>query len=296
MISGIPHKKNWEGIQRMCKSCSIEFEYTNDLERIKIPNYNILYCTNSVIDPDVIPESIKIIYGPHLWIIPEPPMVGKYIPHLEGRCVYNTLSKWVENYCKELGGELIMACAALPFSVNTEDFKPNSYPIVKEYDCIVYVKRRSNIIINNTLSVLNSKGLRYLIFKYGSYKEEDYKYALQVSKFMLTLDAHESQGFALEEAMSCNVPLLVMDATSMYDEMDDGINETYKHLRPKKLLATSVPYWSAECGIKLDSEDCLEDAIDYMINHYNNFTPRDYILRTLSDEVCMRRILSYFNL
>jgi FkbM family methyltransferase len=113
---------------------------------------------------------------------------------------------------------------------------------------------------------------------------------------MLTLDAHESQGFGLEEAMSSGVPLLVMDAASMYDEMDNGVNATYEHLRPNKLFATSVPYWSDECGIKITKQSELSDAIDKILITYDSFTPRDYIVRTLSDEVCMRRILDYFNL
>ena len=42
MISGLPHPKNWEGIQRMCASLNIEFEYTNSISRIQQNNYNIL--------------------------------------------------------------------------------------------------------------------------------------------------------------------------------------------------------------------------------------------------------------
>jgi len=183
----------------------------------------------------------------------------------------------------------------LPFAVDTNHFKPNN-DINKEYDCIVYNKRRSNDLVNYTLNLLNQKGLQYRIFRYGSYNEEEYRDALHKSKFMLTMDAHESQGFALEEAMSSGVPLLVMDAQSMYDEMDNGVTATYEYLRPKKLWATSVPYWSDECGIKITEQAELSTAIDRMMEEYKKFSPRDYIVRTLSDEVCMRRILDYFKL
>ena len=116
---------------------------------------------------------------------------------------------------------------------------------------------------------------------------------------MLTLDRHKSQGFALEEAMSCNIPLLVMDTTSMYDEMEnDGVKSTYNYMREsnKKLLATSVPYWSSECGIKIIEKGELSESIDKMMILYNNFTPRNYIIRTLSDYVCMKRILDFFHM
>ena len=295
MTYGIPHPKNWEGIQRMCRTCNIEFEYTNSIERIKENNYDILYCMSNFIDPYIIPENIKVIYGPQLWVIPEPPMVAPFDERLKDRCVFNLLSQWVEDYCVELANSFIMPIAHFPMAVNTNQFIPRDSNN-KEYDCIVYIKRRSNELVNNTIALLEQKGLKYRIFRYGSYNEEEYRDALHKSKFMLTLDAHESQGFALEEAMSSGVPLLVVDAQSMYDEMDNGYTATYDYLRPKKLIATSVPYWSDECGIKITEQSELSTAVDKMMEEYKSFTPRDYIVRTLSDEVCMKRILDYFKL
>jgi hypothetical protein len=294
MISGLPHPKNWEGIQRMCASLNIEFEYTNSISRIQQNNYNILYCMCNYINPDTIPTNIKIIYGPQLWVIPEPPIVGASRADLAGRCVFNLLSKWVEDYCVELAGSFIMPIAHFPLSVDIHKFSPIA--IDKVLDCVVYVKRRNNSLVDFTLNLLNEKKLSYRVFRYGSYTEEDYRTALNSSKFMITLDAHESQGFALEEAMSAGVPLLVMDAQTMYDETNDGVNSTYQYLRPHRLLATSVPYWSDECGIKITTQQELPAALDTMLTMYKSFTPRDYIVRTLSDEVCMRRILDYFKL
>lgn len=77
MEYGLPHTKNWEGIQRMCKSCNIEFEYTNSIDRVRENNYDILYCIATVIEPNLIPNNIKIIYGPQLWVIPIPPFSWK---------------------------------------------------------------------------------------------------------------------------------------------------------------------------------------------------------------------------
>lgn len=294
MQSGQPHHKNWDGIQRMCKSCNIEFEYTNSIERLKRNDYDILYCIMNYIDPNIIPNNIKIIYGPQFWVFPSGPVVGKYKPELEGRCVFNSLSPWVGNYYLELAKEFIMPIAYLPFAVDINKFVPIDNE--KEFDCIVYIKRRTNDLIRYTIELLTQKGLKCKFFKYGSYNENDYMDALHKCKFMLTLDAHESQGFALEEAMSSGVPLLVMDATSMYDETNDGIHSTFNHARPNKLLATSVPYWSDECGIKITKQEDLANAIDKMMETYKSYTPRDYIVRTLSDEVCMKRILDYFKL
>ena len=295
-VNGLPHNKNYMAIQRMCRSLEIEFEETNNYERIKMNNYDILVSCHNYVNPADIPTNIKIIMGPQFFVLPEGPIIGKLKSELSERCVYNNLSPWIKSLYLEFVDSFIIPMKELPYSVDTNTFKPSSPSLEKEYDCILYIKRRSNDLVNYTISMLNQKGLKYKIFRYGSYNEEDYKDSLQKAKFMLTLDAHESQGFGLEEAMSSGVPLLVMDATSMYNEMDNGVNVIYEYLRPKKLLSTSVPYWSDECGIKITEQSELSAAIDRMLTTYQTFTPRDYIVRTLSDEVCMRRILDYFDI
>ena len=192
-------------------------------------------------------------------------------------------------------GSLKVPLVTFPFAVDVDFFKPDLTK-EKSIDCIVYIKRREIGTINTVLSILNNKGLTYSIFKYGNYSENDYINALHNSKFIISIDAHESQGFALEEAMSMNVPLLVLDATSMYYEKGDEINSTYEYLKPKNLFCTSVPYWSDECGIKITKTDCdtINTAIDSMLLNHKNYNPRQYILNTLSPEVCMKRILTYF--
>jgi hypothetical protein len=294
IINGHPHNKNYKAIKRMCSSLEIEFEETTNYERIKLNNYDILMSCHNYVNPADIPTNIKIIMGPQFFVFPEGSIIGELNAEFSERCVYNILSPWIKSVFLEFVDSFIIPMKELPYSVDTSTFKPLEIPLEKEYDCILYVKRRSNELVNYTISLLNQKGLNYKVFRYGSYNEEEYKNSLQQTKFMLSLDAHESQGFALEEAMSSGVPLLVMDATSMYDEMNNGVNATYEHLRPKKLLATSVPYWSDECGIKITEKSEISDAIDKMLTTYQTFTPRDYIVRTLSDEVCMKRILDYF--
>jgi glycosyltransferase involved in cell wall biosynthesis len=292
--SGIPHKKNYEALKRMCASIGIAYEETADIGRLKSDDYHIFMSPYSYIDPSLIHPQVKIIYGPQFFVIPSGPIVGKLNPELSKRAVFNSLSTWVKNFYLECAHNCIVPIKEFPYSVDIEKFKPLNCN--KELDCIVYIKRRASSIINTTMSILNSKGINYKVFIYGSYNEGDYLNALRSCKFLLSLDAHESQGFALEEAMSCNVPLLVLDATSMYDETNDGCHYTYECLRPKQLLATSVPYWSDECGIKITDVADLSATIDRMMVDYSKFTPRKYILRELSDEVCMKRILDYFKL
>ena len=290
-----PHKKNYESIHRMCRSLNIELEISHSIERLQYNNYDILISMCTYVDYNLIPKNIKIIYGPQFFVFPEGALVGPLRQELEGRAIFNSLSEWVKTYCLECS-DFIVPLFSLPFSVDTERFKPSTHDGPKSVDCVVYIKHRKQHIINETINILNSKHMNFITITYGSYNESDYISALHNCKFMLTLDAHESQGFALEEAMSCNVPLLVMDAQSMYDETNDGTTSIYAHHSPKKLLATSVPYWSDECGIKVKDTSELSDAVDRMLVTYESFTPRKYIEETLSDRVCMQRILDYFKL
>lgn len=289
----ITNHKNYDSIIRMCKSKNIEFEHSYDINRIKCNDYDILWCNDEYISPDTIPTNIKIIYGPQFFTFPEGDLVGKLDINNKYRCVYNSLSKWGENMYLEFT-ELKVPIFQFPFSIDIEKFNEIKNNTNKKYDCILYIKRRTLYIINYCINILNNKKIKYVIYQYGNYEENDYINDLHNCKFMLVLDAHEYQGFALQEAMSCNIPLLVLNSTSMYDESDYNYNSNCISYKTKKLLSTSVPYWSDECGIKIINESELENNIEYMLKNYNKFNPRNYIKNTLSDKICMNRILDYF--
>jgi hypothetical protein len=292
--NGLPHTKNHKAIQRMCNKMNIEYQEIHEYNQLKTEKYDILFSCSQFINPNDIPSHVKILFGPHFFIFPSGQIVGDLQDEYSKRCVYNVLSPWIKQLYLEFANSLIVPMIELPFGVDTDKFIPNTGS--KSLDCIVYVKRRSTTLVTTVINILQSKNISFVLFQYGSYAEDNYLHQLNQSKFMIVLDAHESQGFALQEAMSSNTPLLVLDATSMYDEMDTNNNSIYEYLKPKKLEATSVPYWSDECGIKIKDINDIPESIDKMMSSYHIFTPRKYILETLSDEVCMKRILNYFSL
>ncbi len=289
------HRKNVSGIEQMCRSYGIELEFTHSFERIQRDDYDILILNQHFVEPSIIPSKIKIIYGPQLWVFPEGGIVGQLDPQCIERTVFNALSKWnTVRLLEDTSRPMRCPCVEFPFAVDLERFQPGSSS--KTIDCLVYTKNRKRETLDLVIQQLQSRNLNYKVLSYGSYKEEDYIRDLQISKWMVVVDAHESQGFALEEAMACNVPLLVVDANSMYDECPDGFHSTYESKKPLPLRATSVPYWSDECGIRITSEQNFSRVLDQMINEYSSFTPRKYVERELSPSVCMRRILDYFRI
>lgn len=289
------HHKNTNGLIQMCRAFGIDLELTHSFERIKKDDYDILILNQHFVEPLMIPSRIKIIYGPQLFVFPEGGIVGPLDPKCAERTVFNTLSKWnTVRLLEDAYRPLRSPCVEFPFAVDIGHFHPGSSS--KDIDCIVYIKDRKREIVDAVLQTIQEKKLNYKVYKYGSYREEDYLRDLRASKWMVVVDRHESQGFALEEAMSCNVPLLVLDVASMYDECPDGIHATYESYKPLPLRATSVPYWSDECGIRITSETSFSRALDQMIQSYTSFTPRKYVERELSPAACMRRILDYFQI
>jgi hypothetical protein len=117
----------------------------------------------------------------------------------------------------------------------------------------------------------------YVILKYGDYTEDFFINLLKKSKYSIILDNTESQGIAVEEIMSCNLPLFVIDKTTW----------EYKGV---KCNATSIPYWSDECGIKIDNFDCFNKYFNQFLTQINNYKPRNYILNNLRLEIQAKKL------
>ena len=292
---GQGHHKNWNGIQQMCASMGIDLELTTDALRLNHFDYDILISVSRYFHIEQFPLHIKLIFGPHLFPESHTGMHGPLCNTSE-RAAFNTLSVWNENNHNILFGSLVVPIAQFPYAVDVDRFcaKPVDSAM---YDCLIYFKHRDPALLHRATEILQTSGVSYRHISYGSYSEEQYMEQLKQCKFMLVIDAHESQGFALQEAMSTNTPLLVLDATSLFDEILEDGTSYWKQKTGKVIPATSVPYWSdSECGIRITDIAELPSALDTMMRSYRTFSPRDYVVRTLSPKVCMKRILDYFGL
>ena len=89
--------------------------------------------------------------------------------------------------------------------------------------------------------------------------------------------------------------MLVLDATSMFDEYN-GHNMIYSNLLgTKELKATSATCWADECGEKCTLDNFLE-KLDLIQARIESYTPRKVIVEQRSDKVCMQRLLDSFTI
>jgi hypothetical protein len=147
----------------------------------------------------------------------------------------------------------------------------------------IYFKRRFDEELEYLTAFLLSNGVDFMIFDYvEKYEEEVYIKYLHESKYGIWLGAHESQGFALEEALSCDVPLLVWCATSMNQENGSNYPD---------IPASTIPYWDERCGEFFYDKEELETTFQTFVSKLEEYRPRDYILETLSIPVCEKRLI-----
>ena len=167
-----------------------------------------------------------------------------------------------------------------PVGIDTYHFRDMSND-EKTNDCLIYFKQRDGNELSKVISLLNEFNQSYEIIEYGKYDEEQFLNTLSRSKYSIVIDNTESQGIAIQEMMSTNIPLLVWDRTF------------WDYYGPEHICdSTSVPYWDDKCGVKFDNENDLKSSFTYFLNNISNFNSREYILENLTLEICAEKIIS----
>lgn len=256
--------------------------YDNSIDNIDLTKYDVVYSPSHPINVNNYPNT-KFIFGPHFSVFP-----NQYqMQIIQGKnVVYIQPSEWVKKLwylfkcCENIN------IKSLPFGVNTNLFN-EILPIEKRDYIFVYYKSRIPIEFQQVMSFLSQFNFKIKIFNYlTKYSEEDYLNCLHNSKFGIWVGRHESQGFALEEALSCNVPLLVWDVKSMNQEY--GYNY-------QDFSATCIPYWDNRCGESFTNIEEMSEKLNKLIQNINSYKPREYILENLSIEKCSEKFINLVN-
>jgi arsenate reductase-like glutaredoxin family protein len=278
-IKSCCHIKNFNFILKCRK---IDFTIVNNVSEtynLNFADYDAVYSPCEPIDVSKYPDS-KFIFGPQFSVFPDEKL--NFIKSKNS--VYNLLSNWVisiwssNKLCNDL--KLIK----LPFGVDTDKFNEINLPSDR-IKVFVYFKRRNPEELQLILDFFQNKNIEIKLFNYVSrYSEEEYLNYLQNSKYGVWLDAHESQGFALQEALSCNVPLLVWNASSMNQECGSSYTN---------FPASTIPYWDERCGEFFYKKEEFEDKFNIFSSRLETYKPREYVLENLSIDVCENKLINF---
>ena len=270
------HHKNKLGIEQLLNYLGWNYKYGNEND---IQNVDIIYSPCLPIDSSKHPHK-KFIFGPHFSVFPNDKI--KAINNIHNNSIYIQPSQWAVDVWKNMGAEQLIPIKAQCFPVDTNRFNDTNKVRTKVF---VYFKRRKPEELKFVEEYLNNNNIKYKIFDYvKKYNEEDYLHYLQDSKYGIILDAHESQGFAIEEALSCNVPLLVWNTKYMSQEYGSHYSD---------IPCTSIPYWDNRCGEYFYKKEDFKKTFDIFINNLDTYQPRRYVLDNLSVEKCGNKLLNY---
>lgn len=204
-------------------------------------------------------------------------------------------SEWVLNLTKSAkvyDGEIFDLWSA---GIDTAEWRPKTDLRSRELDVLIYNKlywdreRQDMQLAQPIREFLASRGYSHAEISYGNYLNDEYKDMLSRSKVMIFLSAHESQGIAYQECLSSGVPVIAWDQGQWLDPI------RFQYDRPL-VAATSVPFFDERCGTKFSDagefaskfQQFFDDAMS------NRFSPREFILETLSIEKSTKRMLDIY--
>lgn len=289
------HHKNVESIRKMLTKQNVDFVERSDLNDLN-DSYDVVMSSSSFFPPESFPQKCKVIFGPQFFVFPDNPShpLRTHIYNPE-KFYYNTLSDWNQITHKNFWNDSTMNIVPIPFGIDTDSILPLN-DIEKRNKVLIYFKHRHP---NDLHYILNNipKDENIILFNYGSYSDIDYKKALQETKFVIWIGSHESQGFAFQECMAMNIPILLWDVKSMYDEFMGGRHsfQEYKN-RGYELKATTANVWSEKCGIKFQDKEDFIKSFEIMNKDWTSFNPRKDIEENVSLDRAYHNLLKTIKL
>jgi hypothetical protein len=88
-----------------------------------------------------------------------------------------------------------------------------------------------------------------------------------------------------------------LDAVSIFDAIPTDSKKYFGYNFPitiRNIKTTTVPYFDARCGIKIEKITDLEELVVHMFNNIDEYHPRAYIEENLSLEKSASQLLNFF--
>ena len=273
------HFKNKIGMLLLLEYLKLEYKFCHYNEvNTYIKEYDIIHFHHTPFDSSLFPSK-KFIFGSAFSVFPSNKLLS--INNIHNNSIYIQPSKWAADTWRNYGVEKVIPIKEFPFPVDTDKFSPIQHS--QKNEVFIYFKRRNPEELEYVKQFFNKRNIIYKIFDYvQKYSEEDYLKCLQNAKYGIIIDAHESQGFAIEEALSCNVPLLVWNVSFMSQEYGSNY---------PNIPCTNIAYWDDMCGLYFYKVEEFETSYNEFINKLETYSPRTYIMENVSPQKCGERFI-----
>jgi hypothetical protein len=169
-----------------------------------------------------------------------------------------------------------------PCGVDTAWWKPAGAP--KAQSAVVYWKSGDERFCEDVEAIVRRSGLEPLRIRsrhgeHGIFTPETLRGMLDRSVLAVFLSTFETQGIALAEAWSMNVPTVV------WDPRGDA------EWRGRRFTSgSSAPYLTPATGIAASDTAGLEPAIRQALAALAGFQPREWVLANMTDAICSRKL------
>ena len=271
------HRKNYNALMSYKNIQVVQIYDINQIHHINLSDFDCVYSPSLPIDISKYPNT-KFLFGPHFSVFPDERVLSVIGPNSR----YNQLSTWTVNSWKNFDIVKNLNLIELPFGVDTDAYCETK-PIQERSYVFIYYKSRNPNELQFVRNILDKQHISYRIFSYTQkYHEQEYLHFLRESKYGIWIGRHESQGFALQEALSSNVPLLVWDVSSMNQEYGYNYDD---------IPATAIPYWDERCGEYFHKADEFEEKFKLFVSKLDSYRPREYIMENLSMAKCEERLI-----
>lgn len=146
---------------------------------------------------------------------------------------------------------------------------------------IVYWKTEAEDFCCQVEDVLKQNNWNPIRIRYGSYTQTQYKNLLHNCAFCVFLSRSESQGIALAESWSMNVPTLVWDP-----QAPSTINgKVYWPI-------SAAPYLNSCLGLQWKNIEEFEALLKDMPEKLSLFSPRNWVSQNMTDEISVQLLCS----
>ncbi|MCK9273184.1 hypothetical protein M0P65_06590 [Candidatus Gracilibacteria bacterium] len=211
----------------------------------------------------------KIFAGPNIVVTPDENNFILFSPLIDRIIVP---SKWVKDFYSTFeyqGNKLEDKIKIWPVGVCVPIDK-----FINREICLIYKKNCPEKLFEEIVEFLKKEKIKTEILEYGKFNQKTYLELLKKSYFMIYLQEIESQGLALLESWSYDVPTLVWN--------------NHRYFYPNKKYSVSgnisAPYLTNQSGLYFEDSIDFKNKLYTFIKDINNFSAKDYVFNNLSQE------------